>query len=137
MSQQINFSFYNSFDESRTVYLVLFTLTTRLITTHHPCSTSTCMRSIFSRVMTTTSLVNCAIKSLRQVHVILKLFEICIALLTFIIILTFYCTFHEIAKSICKTGSDEGKLSQLLRTLCNAMQKSLGKKFTQCADFFS
>ena len=29
-------------------------------------------------------------------------------------------TFHEIAKSICKTGSDEGKLSQLLRTLCNA-----------------
>ena len=70
--------------------------------------------------MTTTSLVNCAIKSLRQVHVILKLFEICIALLTFIIILTFYCTFHEIAKSICKTGSDEGKLSKLLRTLCNA-----------------
>ena len=29
-------------------------------------------------------------------------------------------TFYEIAKSICKTGSDEGKLSQLLRTLCNA-----------------
>ena len=29
-------------------------------------------------------------------------------------------TFHEIAISICKTGSDEGKLSQLLRTLCNA-----------------
>ena len=28
-------------------------------------------------------------------------------------------TFYEIAKSICKTGSDEGKLSQLLRTLCN------------------
>ena len=28
-------------------------------------------------------------------------------------------TCHEIAKSICKTGSDEGKLSQLLRTLCN------------------
>ena len=27
-------------------------------------------------------------------------------------------TFYEIAKSICKTGSDEGKLSQLLRTLC-------------------
>ena len=27
-------------------------------------------------------------------------------------------------------------MSQLLRTLCNAMQKSLGKKFTQCADFF-
>ena len=46
-------------------------------------------------------------------------------------------TFYEIAKSICKTGSDEGKLSQLLRTLCNAMRKSLGKKFTQCADFFS
>ena len=28
-------------------------------------------------------------------------------------------TFHKKDKSISKTGSDEGKLSQLLRTLCN------------------
>ena len=41
-------------------------------------------------------------------------------------------TFHKKAKSISKIGSDEGKLSQLLRTLCNATRKSLGKKFTQC-----
>ena len=34
--------------------------------------------------------------------------------------ITFQITLHKIAKSICKTGSDEGKLSQLLRTLCNA-----------------
>ena len=27
-------------------------------------------------------------------------------------------------------------MSQLLRTLCNAMWKSLGKKFTQCAEIF-
>ena len=34
--------------------------------------------------------------------------------------ITFQITFHKIAKSICKTGGDKGKLSQLLRTLCNA-----------------
>ena len=34
--------------------------------------------------------------------------------------ITFQITFHEKAKSICKTGSDNDKLSQLLRTLCNA-----------------
>ena len=32
--------------------------------------------------------------------------------------ITFQITFHKKAKSISKTGSDEGKLSQLLRTLC-------------------
>ena len=36
--------------------------------------------------------------------------------------ITFQITFHEIAKSICKTGSDEDKLSQLLRTLFNAKE---------------
>ena len=34
--------------------------------------------------------------------------------------ITFQITFHKKAKSISKTGSDEGKLSQLLRTLSNA-----------------
>ena len=36
--------------------------------------------------------------------------------------ITFQITFHKIAKSICKTGGDKGKLSQLLRTLCNAVE---------------
>ena len=51
----------------------------------------------------------------------------------------FQITFHKIAKSICKTGSDDSSWGQIESAFAElfSMRKSLGNKLTQFVNFFS